>query len=325
MRDGADVDLPGDVLRRPVARPRGLPAPRDTTPGERALGPWPYEVADTKLARHVKASAVLQICSYVEQLTAGPGPQPGAPARRARRGAPDATSAPRRGLHGLLPAGQGRVRGRGRLRARRGRSLPAGRARTRSRSSTATSAAGSCDCKAQRRADDDLSLVAGHHRQPAARRSRRAASATRRGLAGLARCRWRRALEGVSDDALERVREQARIQVEGEDAATIAVGAARARVATSDGRASSRTAGFLVLPAARPGRPVLRHRGRPVRARRRRRVPLRRPRARAWGRRGGPPPARPVRCSTRSGAATRDGRRHAGPPRRRRSSSSSTC
>ena len=33
-------------------------------------GPYHYEVADTKLARHVKAGAVLQICSYVEQLTA---------------------------------------------------------------------------------------------------------------------------------------------------------------------------------------------------------------------------------------------------------------
>ena len=33
-----------------------------------ALGPWHYEVADTKLARHVKAGAVLQLCSYVEQL-----------------------------------------------------------------------------------------------------------------------------------------------------------------------------------------------------------------------------------------------------------------
>ena len=28
-----------------------------------ALGAWSYEVADTKLARHVKASALLQICS----------------------------------------------------------------------------------------------------------------------------------------------------------------------------------------------------------------------------------------------------------------------
>ena len=39
-------------------------------------GPYHYEVADTKLARHVKAGAVLQMCSYVEQLTALQGVQP---------------------------------------------------------------------------------------------------------------------------------------------------------------------------------------------------------------------------------------------------------
>jgi len=39
-------------------------------------GPYHYEVADTKLARHVKAGAVLQVCSYVEQLTRIQGPQP---------------------------------------------------------------------------------------------------------------------------------------------------------------------------------------------------------------------------------------------------------
>ncbi|HEX5396187.1 MAG TPA: TM0106 family RecB-like putative nuclease, partial [Candidatus Limnocylindria bacterium] len=33
-----------------------------------AWGAYHYEVADTKLARHVKAGAVLQICSYVDQL-----------------------------------------------------------------------------------------------------------------------------------------------------------------------------------------------------------------------------------------------------------------
>ncbi|HEY6608802.1 MAG TPA: TM0106 family RecB-like putative nuclease [Candidatus Limnocylindria bacterium] len=41
-----------------------------------AWGDYHYEVADTKLARHVKASAVLQICSYVEQLTRLQGVQP---------------------------------------------------------------------------------------------------------------------------------------------------------------------------------------------------------------------------------------------------------
>src|SRR3954463_12660923 len=51
---------------------------RDHEPGEpdSAFGAWHYEVADTKLARHVKASAILQICSYVEQLTRIQGVQP---------------------------------------------------------------------------------------------------------------------------------------------------------------------------------------------------------------------------------------------------------
>ena len=39
-------------------------------------GPYHYEVADTKLARHVKASAVLQICSYVDQLERLQGVRP---------------------------------------------------------------------------------------------------------------------------------------------------------------------------------------------------------------------------------------------------------
>ena len=39
-------------------------------------GPWHYEVADTKLARHVKASAVLQICSYIDQLERIQGVRP---------------------------------------------------------------------------------------------------------------------------------------------------------------------------------------------------------------------------------------------------------
>src|SRR5690606_14479849 len=40
------------------------------------FGPWHYEVADTKLARHVKAGAVLQLCSYVEQLDRVQGRRP---------------------------------------------------------------------------------------------------------------------------------------------------------------------------------------------------------------------------------------------------------
>ncbi|MFL5675171.1 MAG: TM0106 family RecB-like putative nuclease, partial [Chloroflexota bacterium] len=39
-------------------------------------GAYHYEVADTKLARHVKASAILQICSYIDQVTGIQGVQP---------------------------------------------------------------------------------------------------------------------------------------------------------------------------------------------------------------------------------------------------------
>ena len=41
-----------------------------------ALGPWSYEIADTKLARHTKASALLQICSYVDRLERIQGREP---------------------------------------------------------------------------------------------------------------------------------------------------------------------------------------------------------------------------------------------------------
>ncbi len=71
------------------------------------------------------------------------------------------------------------------------------------------------NCRSQRRQDDDLSLVAGiTARQRKALKDR--SVGTRRGLAALAVPMVPR-LERVSSEALERVRAQARIQVEGED------------------------------------------------------------------------------------------------------------
>ena len=40
------------------------------------FGPWSYEVADAKLARRVKAAAILQMCAYSEQLAALQGVTP---------------------------------------------------------------------------------------------------------------------------------------------------------------------------------------------------------------------------------------------------------
>ena len=135
------------------------------------------------------------------------------------------------------------------------------------------------DCKAQRRRDDDLSLVAGitdeaaagaegavRSATPRARGARAAAGATSRG---------RRAAE-----ALERVQEQARIQVEGEDGGCRSLGAPRAgarrrRLARRRPRTSwscrSRTPHDLFFDIE----------GDPFALRGRRRVPVRRPRARA--------------------------------------------
>ena len=47
---------------------------RVETPSE--LGPWSYEVWDTKLARHTKGSAVLQLSLYSEQLAVLQGLRP---------------------------------------------------------------------------------------------------------------------------------------------------------------------------------------------------------------------------------------------------------
>ena len=78
MRAGADVVYQATFFDGTWRGHADFLLRRDHEPGEpdSAFGPWHYEVADTKLARHVKASAILQICSYVEQLTAIQGRQP---------------------------------------------------------------------------------------------------------------------------------------------------------------------------------------------------------------------------------------------------------
>ena len=175
------------------------------------LGDWSYEVADTKLARHVKASAILQICSYVDQLSEIQGIEPewlyvvlGGSARlteKLRVG--DYMAYYRRVKAEFLNAvSTGEVR------------YPV--------VDTYPEPVEHCevcnwvvDCKAQRRRDDDLSLVAG------------AGGRLREGLKerGIARRRdlavldlpMEPRLEGVGAEVVRRAREQARIQVEGED------------------------------------------------------------------------------------------------------------
>jgi predicted RecB family nuclease len=177
------------------------------------LGAWSYEVADTKLARSAKASAILQVCSYVEQVERIQGTQP-------------------KELHLVLGGS-----------ARETKSFPVSDFmayyRTVKAGFEAAVSAGEpvypvvatypepvehcdvcnwvVDCKAQRRRDDDLSLVAGiTARQRKALKTRGVRQ--RRQLAVLEAPGLTPKLEGVSNEALDRIQRQASIQIRGEDA-----------------------------------------------------------------------------------------------------------
>ncbi len=88
--DTGDLKTPEPSSRRPRRRPsrRCGPAPTSSsrrrsstdvgevtptsssgaTTGRPSLGSWSYDVADTKLARRVKAAAILQMCVYADLL-----------------------------------------------------------------------------------------------------------------------------------------------------------------------------------------------------------------------------------------------------------------
>jgi predicted RecB family nuclease len=174
------------------------------------FGPYYYEVADTKLARHVKASAVLQICTYVDLLEAIQGVRPewmhvalGGSARTVERLRVDDFMAYYRSA-------------RDRFLAAMASEEPA----TYPPSGTYPDPVEHCDvcrwaaeCVQRRREDDHLSLVAG-----ISARQRRALGA--RGIDTLAELGRLELpvippIEGTSAGALGRVREQARIQLEG--------------------------------------------------------------------------------------------------------------
>ncbi len=173
-------------------------------------GPWHYEVADTKLARHVKASAILQICTYVDLLERIQGVRSewmhvalGGSAHAVERLRVDDYLAYYRSVRTRFLAAIERED--------EPRYPPLG---------TYPDPVEHCDvcrwaaeCVARRRADDHLSLVAG-----ISARQRRALTA--RGvetLADLGRLPMPPdpPVEGTSLGALTRVREQARIQLEG--------------------------------------------------------------------------------------------------------------
>ena len=213
------------------------------------LGAWSYEVVDTKLARHVKASALLQICSYVEQLTRVQGVEPER-MHVALGGSARAVEAHRvadyMAYYRMVKAAfEARVAAAGLAGGGPDGVVPdAGGSEAGDRAVAGPNAGGPdgvgplgvayppigtypepvehCDvcrwsqlCAARRRADDDLSLVAG-----APTRMRSALKGrgvpTRRGLAGL-ELPLAEPLDDVGPRALQTCRDQARIQVRGQD------------------------------------------------------------------------------------------------------------
>jgi predicted RecB family nuclease len=174
------------------------------------FGPYHYEVADTKLARHVKASAVLQICTYVDLLEAVQDVRPewmhvalGGSAREVERLRVDDYMAYYRSA-------------RDRFLEAMTDEAPA----VFPPADTYPEPVDHCDvcrwaaeCVARRRDDDHLSLVAGI----SARQRRALTTAGTTTLAQLGRLELPVVppLEGTSAGALARVREQARIQLEG--------------------------------------------------------------------------------------------------------------
>jgi uncharacterized protein len=209
------------------------------------LGAWSYEVADTKLARKAKAGAVVQICSYVEGLARVQGVEPA-------------------WMHVVLGGSARQVETFRvadymayfrRVKAEFEAAVAAGEP-VYPVTATYPDPVEHCEvcrwavhCRAQRRRDDDLSLVAG-----ISSRQRRALKArgipTRRGLAATELPLAPR-LEGVSGEALARVHAQAAIQVEGEDA-----GVPRWELLDperDDDGALVPDRGLLSLPAPSPG------------------------------------------------------------------------
>ncbi|HJW21679.1 MAG TPA: TM0106 family RecB-like putative nuclease [Candidatus Limnocylindrales bacterium] len=209
------------------------------------LGPWSYEVADTKLARRAKGGAILQICSYVEQLERLQGLQPAE-------------------MHVVLGGSESRVETfrvsdfmayYRQVKAAFEAAVEAGEA-VYPVTASYPEPVEHCEvcnwavhCREQRHRDDDLSRVAGitaHQR----RALKAQGIATRRGLASID-VPLRPRLDGVSDTALERIHDQARIQVLGEDE-----GRPRWELLEpelDDTGTFVRDRGFLSLPPPSPG------------------------------------------------------------------------
>ena len=209
-----------------------------------AWGPWHYEVADTKLARHVKAGAVLQICSYVEQLTKLQGVEPTLLKVVLGGGARPTVELRVDDYMAYYRAAKARFE-----------EVMLTEAPPAYPPSSYPEPVDHCDvcrwsemCAKQRRGDDHLSLVAGiSGRQRKALVSRGIRTVTALGSAPLP---FDPPLEGTSASSIERVREQARIQVTGR---AIAPALAYELFTPAAGEGIEPERGLAILPPPHPG------------------------------------------------------------------------
>lgn len=204
MEEGADVVYQGAVFDgRWFGRTDFLV--KVETPS--ALGPWSYEVVDTKLAREAKGGAVLQICLYTELLGRLQGRTP--ERMHLALGGPERPEETFRFADFAAYFRSVKARFEEHVTAAEGADIP-----------FAPEPVSHCDicqwrtrCDGERREADHLSLVAGIRRSQRRALSERGVTTVEE--LGALELPPEPPLEGVSGVGLERIREQARIQVEG--------------------------------------------------------------------------------------------------------------
>ena len=212
---------------------------RVDTPSD--LGEWSYEVADAKLARRVKAAAILQMCAYSEHLAALQGYTP-------------------HHIHVITGDGEHHTEKLSdysayyRALKARYEELVLGAPDT----STYPEPVDHCGvcrwadvCKSQWRADDHLSLVAGMRRDQT-RKLVAADVCTTTELAGMDPDPH---VEGIGDPTCERLRHQAELQVasRGLDTPLVEVLEPERPPADADPDEPWLKRGFAALPAPSPG------------------------------------------------------------------------
>lgn len=209
MRGGADGVVQGALRDGDWG---GRPDVLLRVPGQSELGEWSYEVHDTKLARETKAGTILQLCIYSELLARAQGATP----RRFHVVTPDA-DAPRTSYRFDEYAAYARF-----VRTWMGDATAIGDDRL--AAENYPEPVEQCDvcrwsgeCASKRRRDDHLSLVAGISR--AQRRELESRTVpTLTALAGLPEPLPFKPRRG-STESYERVRDQARVQLESRGAA----------------------------------------------------------------------------------------------------------